>query len=245
MFLVAVASAFQVEIVKPFSDNDTSAEFKFQSNFSSTYKSEVFISPLGIGEANVSMDGQPCTLWAWNNSHATYNCSSNAGVGWNYPKINIVFGDIVEGSRSIDVQFELLDPPLVVPSLPNITQHVKNTTPVPWPPVQNTTPPAPKPKPKPTPTPTPTPPAQYTTQNISQNTTQNTSWFSWPSWLVYTINTSGPVNSTGAPLFIALPDELPSYTPLVVILGLSCLIVGGVIFYIKSGDKGVEMEDPL
>lgn len=240
MFLVAAASAFQVETVKPFSDNDTSAEFKFQSNFSSTYKSEVFISPLGIGEANVSMDGQPCTLWAWNNSHATYNCSGYVGIGWNYPKINIVFGDIVEGARNIDVQFELLDPPLVVPLPPNITTP-KNTTPVPWPPVQNTTPPVIKPKPKP---PAPTP-VQNTSQNISQNTTQNTSWFSWPSWLVYTVNTSDPANSTGAPPFIALPDELPSYTPLVVILGLSCLIVGGVIFYIKSGDKGVEMEDPL
>lgn len=240
MFMVAAASAFQVETVKPFSDNDTSAEFKFQSNFSSTYRSEVFISPLGIGEANISMDGRPCTLWAWNNSHATYNCSGYVGVGWNYPKINIVFGDIVEGTRSIDVQFELLDPPLVVPP-PNITVPAKNTTPVPWPPPQNVSPPTPKP---PTPKPPTIIPVQNISQNTSQNTTQNTSWFSWPSWLVYTVNTSGPANSTGAPLFIALP-ELPSYTPLVVILGLSCLIVGGVIFYIKSGDKGVEMEDPL
>jgi hypothetical protein len=90
------------------------------------------------------------------------------------------------------------------------------------PPTQNVSPPIPKPKP-----PTIKPPAQNTSLPFTHE-----------------INTSGPVNSTGAPLFIIIPD-LPSYTPLLVIFGFSLLFVGGVIVYIKKGDKGVEMEDPL
>ena len=218
LLFAATISAFQVDVLRPFSNANTSADFKFYTTESGQYTAMVIISK---ATADVKMDGTSCTFAGTTyqkagNYTSSYNCSRPLAIGWNYPKIVILFADDIPFvQRDITVQFMVGATPVEavapIPKVPVIPKPAVPKDPIPTPVVAPT--PVVTPKPEPAKIPIDVPP------------------------LVVSNETS--FNETGA----SIPStfEFPSYTPFIVIVVLACLSVGAIIFYIKG--SGGDEED--